>query len=91
MDDQHPHDDATRGPEGPRARPHRHGDQGEAPAPVEPTRLADGVLELDTMLGGWSRVTAGYLLVGPRPVLVETGSQTSVPTLLAALEALGVV
>ena len=28
---------------------------------------ADGVLELDTLLGGWSKVTAGYLLEGPRP------------------------
>jgi glyoxylase-like metal-dependent hydrolase (beta-lactamase superfamily II) len=63
---------------------------GDATSPVEPRRLADGVLELDTMLGGWSRVTAGYLLEGPRPVLVETGSQSSVPTLLAALEAIGV-
>jgi glyoxylase-like metal-dependent hydrolase (beta-lactamase superfamily II) len=41
------------------------------------------------MLGGWSRVTAGYLLEGERPVLVETGSQSSVPTLLAALDAIG--
>jgi glyoxylase-like metal-dependent hydrolase (beta-lactamase superfamily II) len=56
---------------------------------MAPRRLADGVLELDTMLGGWSRVTAGYLLEGPRPVLVETGSQSSVPVLLASLESVG--
>jgi len=54
------------------------------------TALAPGVVELDTMLGGWERVTAGYLIDGPRPVLVETGSQSSVPTLLAALQNLGV-
>ncbi len=54
------------------------------------TRLAPGVVQIDTLLGGWSRVTAGYLLEGPVPVLVETGSQTSVPTLLAALRDLGV-
>ena len=52
--------------------------------------VGDGVLEIDTLLGGWERVTAGYLLTGEAPVLVETGSQTSVPALLGALEELGV-
>lgn len=66
---------------------HDHDHDGVA---VAPRRVADGVLELDTLLGGWSRVTAGYLLEGPRPVLVETGSQSSVPTLLASLELAGV-
>ena len=54
------------------------------------TRIGDGVLEIDTLLGGWERVTAGYLIEGPAPVLVETGSQSSVPALLAALHDLGV-
>jgi glyoxylase-like metal-dependent hydrolase (beta-lactamase superfamily II) len=54
------------------------------------SRIGDGVTEIDTLLGGWERVTAGYLIEGPDPVLVETGSQTSVPALLAALEHLGV-
>ncbi|HLH27470.1 MAG TPA: MBL fold metallo-hydrolase, partial [Acidimicrobiales bacterium] len=54
------------------------------------TPVADGVLELDTLLGGWERVTAGYLLEGEAPVLVETGSQTSVPVLLEELSGLGV-
>ena len=53
-------------------------------------RIAPGVLEIDTLLGGWERVTAGYLVEGPNPVLVETGSQSSVPALLAALADLGV-
>jgi glyoxylase-like metal-dependent hydrolase (beta-lactamase superfamily II) len=70
------------------AHPHAHGPGDPADA-VAPRRLADGVLELDTMLGGWSRVTAGYLLEGPRPVLVETGSQSSVPVLLASLASIG--
>jgi glyoxylase-like metal-dependent hydrolase (beta-lactamase superfamily II) len=52
-------------------------------------RIGDGVLEIDTLLGGWERVTAGYLIEGPAPVLVETGSQSSVPALLAALDELG--
>ena len=55
-----------------------------------PTTVAPGVVEIDTLLGGWERVTAGYLIEGPAPVLVETGSQSSVPTLLAALGDLGV-
>jgi glyoxylase-like metal-dependent hydrolase (beta-lactamase superfamily II) len=54
------------------------------------TTVAPGVVQLDTLLGGWERVTAGYLLEGPDPVLVETGSQSSVPALLAALEQEGV-
>ncbi|HEY2565364.1 MAG TPA: MBL fold metallo-hydrolase [Acidimicrobiales bacterium] len=53
------------------------------------TRIAPGVIELDTLLGGWERVTAGYLIEGSAPVLVETGSQSSVPVLLAQLEQLG--
>src|SRR3954451_3957481 len=52
--------------------------------------IGAGVVELDTKLGGWDRVTAGYLIQGPGPGLVETGSQSSVPALLAALEDHGV-
>jgi glyoxylase-like metal-dependent hydrolase (beta-lactamase superfamily II) len=52
--------------------------------------VAPGVLEIDTLLGGWERVTAGYLIEGPAPVLVETGSQSSVPILLKALADHGV-
>ena len=54
------------------------------------TYIGPGVWEIDTLLGGWSHVTAGYLIEGPAPVLVETGSQTSVPALLAALDEHGV-
>jgi glyoxylase-like metal-dependent hydrolase (beta-lactamase superfamily II) len=54
------------------------------------TYIGPGVLEIDTLLGGWSRVTAGYLIEGPAPVLVETGSQSSVPALLKALAEHGV-
>ena len=79
---------------------HRHADAGlhvhdlesgdALPAIPPPRRIAAGVLEIDTMLGGWERVTAGYLIEGSAPVLVETGSQTSVPVLLAALGQIGV-
>ena len=48
-----------------------------------PTKdLAPGVVEIDTLLGGWQRITAGYLIDGPRPVLVETGSQSSAAVVL---------
>jgi glyoxylase-like metal-dependent hydrolase (beta-lactamase superfamily II) len=57
---------------------------------VPVSTIAPGVVEIDTLLGGWENVTAGYLLEGPRPVLVETGSQTSVGVLLEALAGLGV-
>jgi glyoxylase-like metal-dependent hydrolase (beta-lactamase superfamily II) len=54
------------------------------------TAIAPGVTEIDTRLGGWDRVTAGYLIDGAAPLLVETGSQSSVPVLLGALDELGV-
>ena len=54
------------------------------------TRIAEDVFEIDTLLGGWERVTSGYLVDGAEPVLVETGSQSSVPALLAALDDLGI-
>ena len=72
--------------------PHGHVHPFDAEAPGRPgsgRTIADGVVELDTLLGGWDRVTAGYLIEGPEPVLVETGSQSSVPVLLAHLDALG--
>ncbi len=79
---------------------HRHTDaglhthdpeSGEAiPAVPPPVVIAPGVLEIDTRLGGWERVTAGYLIEGSAPVLIETGSQSSVPVLLAALDQIGV-
>ncbi len=53
-------------------------------------QIAPGVVQIDTLLGGWERVTAGFLVEGDSPVLVETGSQSSVDTLLAELDSLGV-
>src|ERR1700677_2997217 len=55
-----------------------------------PRTNAPRVLEIDTLLGGWKRVTAGYLIEGSAPVLVETGSQSSVPVLLGSLDSIGV-
>jgi glyoxylase-like metal-dependent hydrolase (beta-lactamase superfamily II) len=52
--------------------------------------IAPGIIEIDTLLGGWERMTAGYLIDGDAPILIETGSQSSVPVLLEALADLGV-
>lgn len=60
-----------------------------AAPPPPPPRIAPGVVQIDTRLGGWEQVTAGYLIEGPEPVLVETGSRSSVPAVLAALSQLG--
>ena len=54
------------------------------------SEIAPGIIEIDTLLGGWDKVTAGYLVHGDAPVLVETGSQSSVAVLLDALDSLGV-
>ncbi len=54
------------------------------------SEIAPGIIEIDTLLGGWDKVTAGYLVYGDAPVLVETGSQSSVGVLLDALDSLGV-
>jgi glyoxylase-like metal-dependent hydrolase (beta-lactamase superfamily II) len=59
-------------------------------AAVPPRPIAPGVLEIDTLLGGWERVTAGYLIEGSAPVLIETGSQSSVPVLLESLARIGI-
>ncbi len=53
-------------------------------------RIAPGIHQIDTLLGDWERVTAGFLVEGDAPVLVETGSQTSVPAVEEALDDLGV-
>lgn len=52
--------------------------------------IAPGIHQIDTRLGDWERVTAGFLVEGDEPVLVETGSQTSVPAVERALADLGV-
>jgi len=72
-------------------RAHSHPFYPDDPEPPPAgTAIADGVIELDTLLGGWKQVTAGYVIEGEAPVLVETGSQSSVQVLLAQLERLGI-
>jgi glyoxylase-like metal-dependent hydrolase (beta-lactamase superfamily II) len=52
--------------------------------------IAPGIRQLDTLFGGWDQVTAGFLVEGPQPALVETGTRTSVPTVRDALAAAGI-
>jgi len=51
--------------------------------------IAPGIRQLDTRFGGWDQITAGFLVEGPQPALVETGARTSVQTVLDALDAAG--
>jgi glyoxylase-like metal-dependent hydrolase (beta-lactamase superfamily II) len=55
--------------------------------PVE--RYDDGVLAIDTMTGGMTSVTAGYLLAAPRPALIECGPALAVDNVIAGLRSLG--
>jgi glyoxylase-like metal-dependent hydrolase (beta-lactamase superfamily II) len=52
--------------------------------------IAPGVHQLDTLLGGMAGLTAGFLVTGPQPALIETGARTSTRTVLDALAAAGV-
>ena len=49
------------------------------------TEIAPGVLQIDTLLGGWHQVTAGYLVTGDAPVLVKY----SIPEFRALLAPFG--
>ncbi len=51
--------------------------------------IAPGIRQLDTLLGGMDRMTAGFLVEGTQPALVETGSQSSAPAVREALAAAG--
>jgi glyoxylase-like metal-dependent hydrolase (beta-lactamase superfamily II) len=52
--------------------------------------IAPGIVQLDTMLGGMDQLTAGFLVRGSSPALVETGSQTSIKAVREALSQQGV-
>ena len=56
----------------------------------EITELGHDVFQIDTKMAGYDGITAGYLVRGSRPCLVETGTAPSAPVVGAALDALGV-
>jgi glyoxylase-like metal-dependent hydrolase (beta-lactamase superfamily II) len=61
-----------------------------APRLPEITDLGHDVFQIDTKMAGYDGITAGYLIRGTRPCLVETGTAPSAPVVSSALEALGV-
>ncbi|HEY8202783.1 MAG TPA: MBL fold metallo-hydrolase [Actinomycetota bacterium] len=50
----------------------------------------DGVVAVDTKMGGLDAITAVYYLPGPRPAVVDTGPGSSIDHTLAGLEEAGV-
>jgi glyoxylase-like metal-dependent hydrolase (beta-lactamase superfamily II) len=54
------------------------------------TDLGREVFQIDTRMAGYDGITAGYLIRGDRPCLVETGTAPSAPIVAGALAALGV-
>ena len=52
--------------------------------------IAPGVRMIDTLLAGWTGVTAAYLVMGEAPALVDTGARTSAQSVRDALAAHGV-
>jgi glyoxylase-like metal-dependent hydrolase (beta-lactamase superfamily II) len=54
------------------------------------TDLGHEVFQIDTRMAGYDGITAGYLIRGDRPCLVETGTGPSAPVVRDALAALGV-
>jgi glyoxylase-like metal-dependent hydrolase (beta-lactamase superfamily II) len=67
---------------------------GETAAPGGPgtdiTDLGHGVFQIDTRMAGYQGITAGYLIKGDRPCLVETGTAPSAPVVRDALGRLGI-
>lgn len=54
------------------------------------TDLGNDVFQIDTRMAGYEGITAGYLIRGSRPCLVETGTAPSAPIVRDALASLGV-
>jgi glyoxylase-like metal-dependent hydrolase (beta-lactamase superfamily II) len=53
----------------------------------EITDLGHDVYQIDTKMAGYPGITAGYLIRGSRPCLVETGTAPSAPVVRGALRA----
>jgi len=58
--------------------------------PASPVDLGREVWLVDTQMGGFDGITAGYLIRGEKPCLVETGAARSAGEVVAALARLGV-
>ena len=58
--------------------------------PTAVTSLGHEVFQIDTRMAGYEGITAGYLIRGDRPCLVETGTAPSAPVVRDALAGLGI-
>jgi glyoxylase-like metal-dependent hydrolase (beta-lactamase superfamily II) len=58
--------------------------------PTDVTPLGHDVFQIDTRMAGYDGITAGYLIRGDRPCLVETGTAPSAPIVRDALASLGI-
>jgi glyoxylase-like metal-dependent hydrolase (beta-lactamase superfamily II) len=58
--------------------------------PTDITALGHEVFQIDTRMAGYQGITAGYLIRGEKPCLVETGTAPSAPVVRDALARLGV-
>jgi glyoxylase-like metal-dependent hydrolase (beta-lactamase superfamily II) len=59
-------------------------------SPTHITALGHEVFQIDTRMAGYEGITAGYLIRGDRPCLVETGTAPSAPVVRDALAWLGI-
>ena len=57
---------------------------------IGPAALGHEVFQIDTRMAGYDGITAGYLIRGDRPCLVETGTAPSAPVVRDALAQLGI-
>jgi len=66
--------------------------KGKSPhsGPPDITDLGNDVFQIDTRMAGYQGITAGYLIRGSRPCLVETGTAWSAPVVQEALAKLGI-
>jgi hypothetical protein len=55
------------------------------PRGTDITDLGHEVFQIDTRMAGYGGITAGYLIRGDRPCLVETGTAPSAPVVRDAL------
>src|SRR5256885_9107306 len=64
--------------------------EGTGVQPTDITALGHAVFQIDTRMAGYDGITAGYLIRGDRPCLVETGTAPSAPVVRDALAGLGI-
>ena len=62
----------------------------EGTGTTDVTALGHEVFQIDTRMAGYDGITAGYLIRGDRPCLVETGTAPSAPVVRDALAQLGI-